>query len=158
MDARHFPGGRPADDHRGNAPMMRRYLITGAQGLVGRYLTARILATQRDAEVIGIGRSSRVDGFFTHTIRAGGEPRPAPIPADLLAGFGERYRYRRLSLLETQALRDLVRDFRPDCIFHLASALHSAPERDLFGINVEGTASLMGAACDSPETLLVAGS
>ena len=138
--------------------MKRRYLITGAQGLIGRYLAARILGAQRDAEVLGVGRSNRIDGFFTHAIRAGGEPRRAPMPAGLHACLDGRYRYRQLSLLETGALRDLIRDFRPGCVFHLASALHTASERDLFEINVEGTASLMNALCDSPETLLIAGS
>src|SRR5205085_533500 len=123
MDARGFARGRPADHGRADVSMKRRYLITGAQGLIGRYLAARILGAQTDAEVLGVGRSSRIDGFFTHAIRAGGEPRRAPMPADLHACLDGRYRYRQLSLLETGALRDLIRDFRPDCIFHLASAL-----------------------------------
>src|SRR5205085_3746093 len=158
VDARGFARRRPADHGRADVSMKRRYLITGAQGLIGRYLAARILGAQRDAEVLGVGRSHRIDGFFTHAIRAGDEPRPAPMPAGLHACLDGRYRYRQLSLLETGALRDLIRDFRPDCIFHLASALHTASERDLFEINVEGTASLMNALCDSPETLLIAGS
>jgi GDP-4-dehydro-6-deoxy-D-mannose reductase len=111
-----------------------RYLITGAQGFVGRYLTARILDEEKESEVVGIGRSDEIDGTF-----------------------GERYRYRRLSLLETPKLRELIREVRPHCIFHLASALHTAPERELLETNVEGTASLMNAVAGS-EALVILGS
>jgi len=139
--------------------MKRRYLITGAQGLIGRYLTARILEAEEDSAVLGVGRSTRIDGFFTHAFPVSGEQRRAPMPADLLASFDERYWYRSLSLLETGSLQDLIQDFQPDCIFHLATALSSASERDLLETNVEGTASLMNAMCDSQaKTLLVVGS
>src|SRR5436309_900388 len=111
-----------------------RYLITGAQGFVGHALTARILDREKDAHIVGMGRS---------------EERPAH--------FGERYRYRRLSLLETLKLRDLIDEVRPDCVFHLASALHTARERDLVGTNIEGTASLLNALAAS-DALVVLGS
>ena len=65
-----------------------RYLITGAQGFIGRHLTARILAAEADSQVVGIGRSA---------------PRQ---PAS------ERYRYRRVPLVETRALRQLIREHR----------------------------------------------
>jgi len=134
--------------------MSGRYLITGAQGLVGRYLTAHILETERDAQVLGIGRSDELSGFFTHTVCAGGKPRRAPLPAGLVPGDG--HRYQRLSLLATADLRRAIEELEPHCIFHLASALHAAPERELFETNIEGTASLMNAV--SAGTLLVMGS
>ena len=137
---------------------MSRYLITGAQGLLGRHLAARILELERDAEVLGVGRSKRLDGYFTHAISAGGEQRQAPMPTHLIGSFDERYRYRPLSLLETGKLRELIRDFRPGCIFHLASALHSASDRDLFETNAEGTASLMNAVSQTHKALLILGS
>ena len=80
-----------------------RYLITGVEGFIGRYLTAHILDVDKDAEVVGLGRSAR-------------------DKAD------ERFRYERLSLLDTVVLRELIAELRPDCIFHLASALHEASE------------------------------
>jgi nucleoside-diphosphate-sugar epimerase len=129
--------------------MSRRYLITGAQGLVGRYLTARILDLERDAQVVGIGRSKRIDGFFTHAISLGGQHRRAPLPPELLASLDDRYRYRSLSLLDTATVRQVIDEIEPDCVFHLASALHSASDRDLFETNVEGTASLMNAISDA---------
>jgi len=138
----------------------RRYLITGAQGLVGRYLTARILDTEPESEVLGIGRSGRVDGFFTHTISTRDGRGRAPLPAELLASISARHRYRSISLLDTPALCDLLRELRPHCIFHLASALHTASERDLLQTNVEGTASLMNAVADTPgfDALVILGS
>lgn len=132
--------------------MMRRYLITGAQGLIGRYLTARILEREPEAQVLGIGRSARLDGFFAH---AGGR---APMPPRLVACFNERFRYQPVSLRDTGALRDLFGSFQPHRIFHLASALHSAPERDLFETNVEGTASLMEAASASRPMVILGSS
>ena len=129
--------------------MTRRYLITGAQGLVGRYLTARILDTEPEAEVLGIGRSGSIHGFFTHAISTRGGRGRAPLPAQLLASFSGRHRYQSISLLDTPRLRDLLREFRPHCVFHLASALHTASEHDLLETNIEGTASLMRAVGDA---------
>jgi GDP-4-dehydro-6-deoxy-D-mannose reductase len=138
----------------------RRYLITGAQGLVGRYLTARILETEPGSEVLGIGRSDIANGFFTHSISMRGGPGRAPLPARLLASFSGRHRYRPISLLDAPRLRDLLRELQPDCVFHLASALHTASERDLLETNVEGTASLMNAVGDAlgSEALVILGS
>jgi len=109
-----------------------RYLITGVEGFIGRYLTAHILDVDKDAEVVGLGRSAR-------------------DKAD------ERFRYERLSLLDTVVLRELIAELRPDCIFHLASALHAASERDLVETNVLGTLSLMKAVAVS-DALVILGS
>lgn len=129
--------------------MQRRYLITGAQGFVGRYLTSRILDLDESSQVLGIGRSSRVDGFFTHTISMGCGQGCAPLPPDLNASFGERYRYQDVSLLDTVRLREILRAFQPQCIFHLAAALSTAPDRDLIETNLQGTASLMDATTEA---------
>lgn len=140
--------------------MKRRYLITGAQGLVGRQLAAKILEEDAEAEVLGTGRSSRNDSVFTHSISLGGEPRRAKVPVSLLGSLDRRYRYEQAPLLDGTGLRQALREFRPDCVFHLASALHAAPERELFETNVEGTVSLMDALADAggPLPLFVLGS
>ena len=140
--------------------MKRRYLITGAQGLVGRYLTARILELEKGAQVLGIGRSKRMDGCFTHAISIAGGQRRAPVPAQLLRDLDGRYRYQRLSLLETDRLKETIREFQPHCVFHLASGLSTASERDLFETNLEGTASLMNAVADAQQAkaLVILGS
>src|SRR5712664_937956 len=138
----------------------RRYLITGAQGFVGRYLTALILGLGRASEVLGVGRSRRSDGYFTHTISLGARRVLAPLPEALRTSLDGRFRYVQVSLLETGRLRELIKRFRPQCIFHLASALSSADERDLFRSNVAGTASLMDAVSEAkiPGALVIVGS
>jgi len=128
-----------------------RYLIAGAQGFLGRYLAARILEEERDAEIVGIGRSAAADRFFTHAI--GARRAPPKLPATL----DGRYRYRQLPLSDSARLRQLIREFRPHRVFHLASALHTAPERDLIETNIEGTASLMS-ALEGSDALLIVGS
>jgi GDP-4-dehydro-6-deoxy-D-mannose reductase len=135
--------------------MTRKYLVTGSQGLVGRHLTAEILRKEPGAHVLGIGRSASLPGFFTHTILVNGRQQRAPVPADL--SIDGHYRYQQLSLLATDRLRDVVERFEPDCVFHLASALHTAPEHELFEANLEGTASLMNALANT-KALVVLGS
>ena len=127
----------------------RRYLITGAQGFVGRYLTALILGSDRTAEVLGVGRSRRLDGYFTHSVSVGSLRVPAPLPEAIQSSLDRRFRYAQVSLLDTGRLRDLIKGFQPQCIFHLASALSSAQDRDLFRSNVAGTASLMDAVSEA---------
>jgi nucleoside-diphosphate-sugar epimerase len=126
--------------------MNPRYLITGAQGLVGRHLTAQILAADRTAIVLGIGRSPRNDDYFTHHVVVAGKTRRAPLSAALRTVLRNgRYRYRSLPLRETNALRSLVADFAPHYVFHVASALHSASPIELAETNVDGMASLLSA-------------
>ena len=135
--------------------MTRRHLVTGAQGLVGRHLAARILAADPEAMVLGIGRSARTDAFFTHSIGA----RPAPLPGSLTPWFeSPRYRYESIALSDGDALRAAVAAFRPDFVFHLASALHSAPENELVATNVEGTASLLRAVGSSAARIVLGSS
>ncbi|HEX4381624.1 MAG TPA: NAD-dependent epimerase/dehydratase family protein, partial [Myxococcales bacterium] len=132
-----------------------RALITGAQGLVGRYLTARILATFSDAHVLGLGRSSSLPGFFTHSITVHGKHQRAPVPPEL--AISGHYRYQQLSLLMTDRLREVIERFEPDVVFHLASALHTATEHELFEANIGATASLMNALAKT-KALIVLGS
>ena len=47
---------------------MTRYLVTGAQGFLGRYLIAHLLATDPEAIVFGVGRSPRNDLALTHEV------------------------------------------------------------------------------------------
>lgn len=117
---------------------MKRVLVTGAQGLIGRYLTARLLREDPEIRVLGIGRSPEVPGSFTHSITAFGQTMRAPFfePLD------ERYRYRQIALGDVARAVD---EFEPDCVFHLASALHAASERELFESNVQGTSALLDA-------------
>ncbi len=138
--------------------MNRRHLITGAQGLVGRHLAAHILGADPAATVLGIGRSPRADGFFTHAVTACGRPRRAPVPHAIRRWLATgRYRYEPISLSDADSLRGAVAKFRPDCVYHLASALHAAPGPELASTNIEGTVSLVR-ALDGAGARLVLGS
>jgi nucleoside-diphosphate-sugar epimerase len=138
--------------------MTRRHLITGAQGLIGRHLAAHILAVDPTALVLGIGRSPRADAFFTHAITARGAVCRARVPHTLLQYLcSERYRYESLPLQDIGSVRGIVAQFRPDYVFHLASALHSAPASQLAATNVDGTASLLQ-ALEGIDTRIVLGS
>lgn len=130
---------------------MRRFLVTGAQGLVGRYLIARLLEQDPGAQVLGLGRSPECDASFSH-----GSPLP-PALRSTLASSRERYRYAPVALRDGAALSETVRSFDPECVFHLASALHSAPEPQLLDTNVQGTLSLLN-ALSGHRALLVHGS
>jgi nucleoside-diphosphate-sugar epimerase len=135
--------------------MTQRYLITGAQGFVGRFLSAGILAADKEAHVLGLGRSENLPGFFTHFNTVNGKQQRAPVPAGL-TNHGH-YRYQQLSLHMTDRLREVVERFEPTVVFHLASALHTATDRELFEANIEGTASLMNALAKT-KALVVLGS
>ncbi len=130
---------------------MKRCLVTGAQGFVGRYLVGRLLQNDPEVEVMGVGRSPAMEGRFSNG---------SPLPGGLLSAFEEhcaRYRYASIGLHDTPALAAMMRDFRPDCVFHMASALHASSERELVETNIEGTLSLMNALSEQP-ALLVHGS
>jgi NDP-hexose 4-ketoreductase len=139
--------------------MSAMYLITGAQGLVGRHLAAHILATNPSAIVVGVGRSPRNDRYFTHRVNFRGSPRPAPVPQAVVKWLAmPRYEYRSLALSDNNTLRRLLDELRPDVVFHLASALHSADERELASTNVDGTSSLVRALEGSGARLVLASS
>jgi GDP-4-dehydro-6-deoxy-D-mannose reductase len=83
----------------------------------------------------------------------------APVPRVLLPWLGTgRYQYESVPLGDRDSLRRVVANFRPDCVFHLASALHSAPEPELVATNVEGTASLLAALEGSGARIVVGSS
>lgn len=121
-----------------------RVLITGAQGFVGRYLTAALLEAAPSARIIGVGRSPRVDGFFSHTLRIGDQQR-ARLPSNVADRIDERFTYERADVLDVPNLVDVLMRQRPDTIFHLASALRHAPAVDLVNTNILGTVSLFHA-------------
>lgn len=104
-----------------------RVLITGATGFVGTYLTARLV--EQGESVLGISRSARW--------RSAVEVFP-----DLKSVDVRRWDLREPASAE---LRQIVRDFEPDTIFHLAAISIPAdcglkePSEQAFQTNVEGT-------------------
>lgn len=127
-----------------------RYLVTGAQGFVGRYFVAAVLADDPAAVVLGIGRSPRRVDVFTHNVRFGAMSVPAPLPASLKeAALDERYRYEALDIRDRRALTDIVSEFGPDCVIHLASGLRDDETAHLINTNVIGTITLVEAIADA---------
>ena len=134
-----------------------RMLITGAQGFVGRYLTSAALRSRPDIEVVGLGRSPRRDGYFSHDVTVHGTRVSAPVPENLRVTDG-RYRYEQVDLNESPALRTIVDRFQPDTVVHLASGLRGDDSRLLVQTNIAGTASLLaalGAACQRPPVVVL---
>src|SRR5215471_10580248 len=124
---------------------MTRYCITGAQGFVGRYLVAQILATEDDCAVLGLGRSSRSDDVFSHRISLAGHTTPAPLPDSLRVSGDSRYQYEIADIERPNPVLKLLRHFKPNVIFHMASGLRDDPPSDLFRTNVSGTIQLIEA-------------
>ena len=75
MASEHAIGRRSQEDARGS--VVRRIVITGAQGFLGRYLVADALESDIDVQILGLGRSPRSDDHFTFDLawRGGREPR-----------------------------------------------------------------------------------
>ena len=123
------------------------WLVTGAQGFVGRYVSAYILRTRPAESVLGIGRSTPLDGHFTHLISGPHGPLRAPLPNEILSSAADqdRYHYCRADVTSSRALQAIFEKFRPGRIVHLASGLRGDSRKDLLHINVEGTAALLEA-------------
>jgi nucleoside-diphosphate-sugar epimerase len=128
---------------------MKRYLITGAQGFVGRYLVSHILKTQSDAEIHGIGRSKKQDRSFTHLVQWAGQRVRAPLPPELKQLDDRRYRYTAISIHQRDYVALLIKMLKPDVIIHLASGLRDDPLPSLLKTNVEGTIDLLEAIVDA---------
>jgi nucleoside-diphosphate-sugar epimerase len=130
--------------------MSKRYLITGAQGFVGRYLTDYLLNADGDAEILGIGRSPQSNDQFTHAIHWGALRLPAPLPSQINQYFCDRrYKYLMADLRQRARLVEIISAYRPQVVIHLAAALRDDPPESLFRINVEGTIHLIEAIAES---------
>ncbi len=135
-----------------------RVLVTGAQGFIGRYTVARWLAADPQVEIVGVGRSPRLDGF-THFVHRGSTRVRAPLPHALRAPLADaRHRYERVDMLDRPALMDLLRSVRPDVVVHLATSLRDEPPAALMRNNVEAVVSLLeaiaGAGVAPPRVVL----
>lgn len=99
----------------------RRILVTGASGFIGSHLSARLR-------------------------QLGGEPLTTCSPRPRKRGDGGHL---VVDLLDSHALRDIVEEFRPEVVFHLAGYSHDRRSWDepaaCMRANVEGTANLVAA-------------
>ncbi len=112
-----------------------RVLITGADGFVGSHL-ARYLVENTGAEILGLGLRESLEG----------DP-------------WDRCDYRKCDILDEGKLREILLDFRPQYIFHLAaqSSVQQSWERwELtYDIALKGQCHLMDAARDSGEEIRI---
>jgi GDP-4-dehydro-6-deoxy-D-mannose reductase len=110
-----------------------RSLITGACGFVGPYLSRRL--ESEGSEVLGV---------------------------DLRDDACINGRYILCDILDFKLLEQIVRDFMPDRVFHLAGLVHPAESqerpRDYFLVNIQGTVNLLESLrlfCPQARLLLV---
>lgn len=130
--------------------MSTRFFVTGAQGFVGRYVTAHLLTSRPDAEVVGIGRSPELRDTFPHSIRWADARLPAPLPTELeLTSSHPAYHYASVDLNARAPLTRALRAFRPHVVIHLASALRDDAPIDLIRTNIEATRALMETLADA---------
>jgi len=135
-----------------------RILITGAQGFVGHYLTSVVLRRRPDAEVLGLGRSPRLDSYFSHHVTVHRSRVRARVPDRFRVCDDRRYQYERVDLDATPALRKIVDRFQPNSVVHLASGLRGDNWRTLVHTNVTGTISLLtalGQTCRRPPAVVL---
>ena len=126
--------------------MRSRILITGAQGFVGRYLVSHLLRSSIKYEIMGLGRSSFNDDSFTHSVSLGKRCSEAPLPEELqVACRGKYYRYVSADIQDQNEITRILREFRPDIVIHLASALRDDSPKLLFRTNLEGTVQFIEA-------------
>ncbi len=138
--------------------MTQRYLVTGAQGFIGRHLVSHLLSHFPQSTVLGVGRSPQQDSSFSYSMSCGERRVPAALPEYLRDAVAPRYRYVSADLGSLD-FADAIRDFRPARVIHLAGTLRGGPDENIFQNNVQGTASLLHAIrqCDV-EMLLFASS
>ena len=112
-----------------------KVLITGASGFIGRYLSHD--AAERGDEVVGTYLS--VDDLSTRTPKH------------------PRIRWRALDMRVDEQVRSVVREERPDAVFHLAAQAYAQQAwkdpLDTFDINVQGTIRLYEALRERPPPL-----
>lgn len=120
---------------------MTRYLVTGAQGFIGRYVSAALLDLCPGSEVLGIGRSPELADKFSHGLCFASLPR-APLPTQLAQRLSARFSYRQANILDFELMREIVDRFRPDVVFHLAAGHRHTQPRHIVATNATGTLSI----------------
>jgi nucleoside-diphosphate-sugar epimerase len=137
--------------------MTQRYLVTGAQGFIGRHMVSHLLRHSLECAVLGVGRSPAQDSHFNHTLSCGDHPVLAPLP-EYLRTPGSRYRYVSIDIASAD-FAVVVHEFRPTKVIHLAAQLRGTVDELIYQNNTRSTACLLNALarCDA-EFLLFASS
>lgn len=125
---------------------MKRILVTGAQGFVGRHVVGELLSCVDGHSVLGIGRSPLCQETFTHSLCCMNHSIKAPLGGHLGSQLNsERYRYETVDLTRMDDIVKCIRSFEPNWILHLASGLRGDRAQPLVRVCVEGTANLLEA-------------
>jgi len=124
--------------------MTSRYLVTGAQGFIGRYFIAHLLDRNPESKVLGIGRSPGQNSTFLHSLTCGDRAVPAPLPEHLGNLGAGSYSYASVELSDAD-LANVIRDFQPTAVIHLGASLRGISEEIVFQNNVRSTEGLLNA-------------
>jgi nucleoside-diphosphate-sugar epimerase len=124
--------------------MTPRYLVTGAQGFVGRYFVVHLLDRFPQSIVLGTGRSLGQNSMFRHSMRCGDRTVQAPLPESLCNVDADRYSYFSIELSSAR-LAERIREFRPTAIIHLAASLRGVSEEIVLQNNIRSTEGLLSA-------------
>jgi len=115
--------------------MTARYLITGGAGFIGSAVVRKLIATTNHQVLV-------VDKLTY----AGNLESLAPVAAD------PRFRFERADIVDTARMRQLLKEFAPDVVMHLAAESHvdrSIDGPDAFiQTNVVGTYAMLQAALE----------
>ncbi|MCL2825581.1 MAG: NAD(P)-dependent oxidoreductase [Polyangiaceae bacterium] len=136
-----------------------RYLVTGAQGFVGHYLIHCLLSRTEESTILGIGRSSQRDSHFLRPLTCTAK-EGVPLPEPLRSLRSPRYSYLSVDLLSDKLL-EVVRQFRPTAVIHLAALLRGVSDELILLNNAQSTESLLKTLLTSeskPEMFLLASS
>ena len=96
--------------------------------------------------LVGIGRATQNNEYFSQTLTWGGETVSAPLPVTLRSSQSDsRYKYYSINLENTAAVTSVLCDEEIEGVVHLAGALRDSPFKDLINNNVLATHSLLSA-------------
>lgn len=96
--------------------------------------------------LVGIGRATQNNEYFSQTLTWGGEAVSAPLPVTLRSSQSDsRYKYYSINLENTAAVTSVLCDEEIEGVVHLAGALRDSPFKDLINNNVLATHSLLSA-------------
>ena len=123
--------------------MPATWLITGAQGFLGRYVASYILCSDPEASVIGLGRSPALPSHFSHAVSGPHGKVRAYLPDAIILRGDDRYQYCRADVTSRDRMLSVLEEFRPAKIIHLASGLRGDAPDDLLRVNVGGTEALL---------------
>ncbi len=131
--------------------MLHKILVTGGAGFIGRHLVRRLLEGRHDpaGDRLG-GKPSSRDASAVHVLNLDKLTYAADVDAlNDLRSTG-RYDFAQIDLCDAERVRQVVCEFAPHAIFHLAAESHvdrsiDGPD-DFVQSNIVGTYHLLQAA------------